>query len=70
MGISKCNTTERNGKTSIEVGGGLFMITEVHQERRFYRLSTGRVLTLKISSHTTYTRKIGIYLQTVKKGIT
>ena len=48
------------------------MITEVHQEGRFYRLSTGRAepLITKTLSHTTHREKIGVYLQTWKRGIT
>ena len=41
MGISECYTTERNKKL-LEKWRGPFMITEVHQEGQFYRLSTGR----------------------------
>ena len=41
MGISERHTTERNEKAP-KKHRGLFMITEVHQEERFYRLSTGR----------------------------
>ena len=41
MGISERYTTERNEKAPKKVRG-LFMITEVHHEGRFYRLSTGR----------------------------
>ena len=40
MGISERYTTERNEKAP-KKWRGLFMITEVHQEGRFYRLSTG-----------------------------
>ena len=40
MGISKRHTTERN-KKALKKWRGTFMITEVHQEGRFYRLSTG-----------------------------
>ena len=41
MGISERYTTERNEKAP-EMWRGPFMITEVHQEGRFYRLNTGR----------------------------
>ena len=41
MGISDRHTTEKNEKAS-KKWRGPFMITEVHQEGRFYRLSTGR----------------------------
>ena len=41
MGISERYTTKRNGKAP-KKGGGPFIITEVHQEGRFHRLSTGR----------------------------
>ena len=41
MGISERYTTERN-KEVLKKWRGPFMITEVHQEGRFYRLSTGR----------------------------
>ena len=41
MGISERYTTERNEKAPKKLRG-TFMITEVHQEGRFYRLSTGR----------------------------
>ena len=41
MGISERYTTERNEKAP-KKSRGPFMITEVHQEVRFYRLSTGR----------------------------
>ena len=41
MGTSERYTTERDEKAPKEVKG-TFMITEVHQEGRFYRLSTGR----------------------------
>ena len=41
MGISERYTTERNEKAP-KKWRGPFMITEVHQEGRFYRLSTGR----------------------------
>ena len=41
MGISKRYTTEGNKKAP-KKWRGPFMITEVHQEGRFYRLSTGR----------------------------
>ena len=41
MGISERYTTERNKKAP-KKWRGPFMITEVHQEGRFYRLSTGR----------------------------
>ena len=41
MGISKRYTTERN-ENAPKMWRGPFMITEVHQEGRFYRLSTGR----------------------------
>ena len=41
MGIPERYTTERNEKAP-KKWRGPFMITEVHQERRFYRLSTGR----------------------------
>ena len=41
MGISERYTTERDKKTP-KKWRGPFMITEVHQEGRFYRLSTGR----------------------------
>ena len=41
MGISKRYTTERNEKAP-KKWRGPFMITEVHQEGRFYRLNTGR----------------------------
>ena len=41
VGISERYTTERNLKAP-KKWRGPFMITEVHQERRFYRLSTGR----------------------------
>ena len=41
MGISECHTTERN-KKAFKKWRGPFMITEVHQQGRFYRLSTGR----------------------------
>ena len=41
MGISERYTTEGNEKAP-KKWRGPFMITEVHQEGRFYRLSTGR----------------------------
>ena len=41
MGISERYTTKRNEKAP-KKWRGPFMITEVHQEGRFYRLSTGR----------------------------
>ena len=41
MGISKHYTTERNKNAPKKVKGP-FMITAVHQEGRFYRLSTDR----------------------------
>ena len=41
MGISERYTTERNKKAP-KKWRGTFMITELHQEGRFYRLSTGR----------------------------
>ena len=41
MGISERHTTERNKKL-LKNWRGPFMITEVHQEGRFYRLSTRR----------------------------
>ena len=41
MGFSERHTTERNEKAP-KKWRGHFMITEVHQEGRFYRLSTGR----------------------------
>ena len=41
MGISERYTTERDEKAP-KKWWGPFMITEVHQEGRFYRLSTGR----------------------------
>ena len=41
MGISERHTTERNEKAPKNYRG-LFMITEVHQEGRFDRLSFGR----------------------------
>ena len=41
MGISERYTTERNEKAPKKLRG-TFMITEVHQEGRSYRLSTGR----------------------------
>ena len=41
MGISKRYTTESTKKL-LKKWRGPFMITEVHQEGRFYRLSTGR----------------------------
>ena len=41
MGISERHITERNEKAPKKVEGP-FMITEAHQEGRFYRLSTGR----------------------------
>ena len=41
MGISRRYTTERNEKAP-KKWKGPFMITEVHQEGRFYRLSTYR----------------------------
>ena len=41
MGISERYTTEMNEKAS-KKWSGPFMITELHQEGRFYRLSTGR----------------------------
>ena len=41
MGISERHTTERN-EIFLKKWKGPFMITEVHQEGRFYRLSTGR----------------------------
>ena len=46
-----------------------FMITEVHQEGRFYRLSTGRAAHYETLSHTIHRQKTGVYLQTWKKGI-
>ena len=43
------------------------MITEVHQEGRFYRLNTGRAAHYEnIKPHNPST---GVYLQTWKKGI-
>ena len=41
MGISERHTTEWNEKAPTKVEEP-FMITEVQQEGRFYRLSTGR----------------------------
>ena len=41
MGISERYTTERNEKAP-KKWSGPFMITEMHQEGHFYRLSTGR----------------------------
>ena len=41
MGISERHTIERNEKIP-KKRRGPFMITEVHQKGRFYRLSTGR----------------------------
>ena len=41
MGISERHTNERNEKAP-KKWRGPFMITEVHQEGRFHRLSTGR----------------------------
>ena len=41
MGILERYTAERNGKAPKKLRGP-FMITEMHQEGRFYRLSTGR----------------------------
>ena len=62
MGISERYTTERNEK-AYKKWRGPFMITEVHQEGRFYRLSTGR------SAHTAHRQKTGVYLQTWKRWI-
>ena len=45
------------------------MITEVHQEGRFYRLSTGRAAHYENINHTTHRQKTGVYLQTWKMGI-
>ena len=42
MGVLERYTTERNKKKLLKKWRGPFMITEVHQEGRFYRLSTGR----------------------------
>ena len=41
MGISERHTNERNEKVPKKCRG-FFLITEVHQEGQFYRLSTGR----------------------------
>ena len=68
MGISERYTTERD-KEALKKWRGPFMITEVHQEGRFYRLSTGRAPTTRTSSHTIHRQKTGVYLQTWKKGI-
>ena len=64
MGISERYTTEKNEKAP-KKRRGPFIVTEVHQEGRFYRLSTGPERTL---SHTTYRQKTGVYLQTWKRG--
>ena len=48
---------------------GPFMITEVHQEGRFYRLSTAEPPTTRTLSHTIHRQKTGVYPQTWKKGI-
>ena len=49
---------------------GPFMITEVHQEGRFYRMNTGRAAHYKnIRSHNPSTEEWCIYPQTWKKGI-
>ena len=48
---------------------GPFMITEVHQEGRFYRLSTGRAAHYEnIRPHNPST-EFGVHLQTWKRGI-
>ena len=52
MGISERYTTERNKEASKKVEGDPFMITEVHQEGRFYRLSTGRAAHYENIKHT------------------
>ena len=44
---------------------GPFMITEVHQEGRFYRLSTGRAAHYENINR----QKTGVYMQTWKRGI-
>ena len=45
------------------------MITEVHQEGRFYRLSTGRAAHYENIKPQIHGQKTGVYLQTWKKGI-
>ena len=42
MGISERHTTERPFKKLLKNWREPFIVTEVHQEGRFYRLSTGR----------------------------
>ena len=44
------------------------MITELHQEGRFYRLLAEPTIT-KILSHTTHRGETFVYLQTWKRGI-
>ena len=48
---------------------GPFMITEVHLEGRFYKLSIGRAAHYENINHTIHRQKTGVYLQTWKKGI-
>ena len=48
---------------------GPFMITEVHQEERFYRLITGRAAHYENIKPLIHRQKTGVYPQTWEKGI-
>ena len=68
MGISERYINERNEKAP-KKWKGPFMITIVHQEGRFYRLSTTKLPTTRTLSHTIHRQNTGVYPQTLKKGI-
>ena len=68
MGISERYTTEVKEKVP-KKWRRTFMITEVHQEGRFYRLSTGRAAHYENIKQTNHRQKTGVYLQTWKRGI-
>ena len=68
MGFSERYITERNEKAP-KKWRGPFMITEVHQEGRFYRLSTGGAAHYENNKPTIHRQKTGVYPQTWKKGI-
>ena len=70
MGLSERYPAERNEETPEKMERNVHvMITEVHQDRRFYRLSTGRAAHLKILNHITHPQKIGVNLETWSRAI-